>query len=277
LAKLDHLGWVVEQSYSFGGHLVGIRTTSEAFGAWLEETLGEYRVKDEAPVHYSVVVEEGPARKGERRYHIMYSGTVMLARTRDVSMLGRRLLSELELSLLDERDDLIFLEAAPVAANGVNVLVPVILVSYVTSLGRLLQRVGLSLPAHAFVAVDPARGTIVPTPPVLVDVDEAVRGLAAVFPPNGEAESYLVIDRPWPIDVVCSIGQGEPGIVEPVSRATALHRLTNRVVNLKKLQGTALHGLERLVSAARCRQVMTAGPRNVVDAIVAETRALSGA
>ena len=267
----------MEQSYNFGGHLVGIRTTSEAFGAWLAETLGKYRVKDEAPVHYSVVVEEGQARKGERRFHILYGGTVTLVRTRDVSMLGRRLLSELELSLLDGRDDLIFVEAAPVTANGVTVLVPVILVSYVTSLGRLLERVGLSLPAHAFVAIDPERGTIVPTPPVLVNVEEAVRGLATLFPPDDASDSRLVIDRPWPIDVVCSIGQGEPGIVEPVSRATALHRLTKYVVNLKELQGTALHGLERLVSSAQCRQVSTAGPRNVVEAIVAETRALDGA
>ena len=29
--------------------------------------------------------------------------------------------------------------------------------------------------------------------------------------------------------------------------------------------------------SAQCRQVSTAGPRNVVDAIVAETRALDGA
>ena len=35
----------MEQSYSFGGHLVGIRTTSEPFGAWLDETLAEYRAE----------------------------------------------------------------------------------------------------------------------------------------------------------------------------------------------------------------------------------------
>ena len=64
--------------------------------------------------------------------------------------------------------------------------------------------------------------------------------------------------------------------MEPVSRATALHRLANYVVNLKTLQGAALRGLERLVSDAECRQVSTAGAKDIVEAIVSETRALDG-
>jgi len=274
---------VVQQSYSFHGHEVGIRTTSPAFASWLEETLADYRVDTEAPLHYSVVVEEGaPERRGERRLHILYRGTIALARTLDLSMLGRMLLSELELSMLDDRDDFIFVEAVPVQANGVNVLVPAILISYLASLGRRVQRSGLTLPAHAFVAVDPKQGAVVPAPQVLVDVDHALRRLAEIAslniaPLNRERDARLVVDRPWPIHVVCSIGQGDPGTVESVSRATAMHRLTNKVVNLKKLQGVALHGLERLVRGAECRQVSTAGAKDIVDAIVAETRALNGA
>jgi hypothetical protein len=268
---------VAPQSYSFHGHLVGIRTTSPAFAAWLEETLAEYRIETEAPTHYSIVVED-PAteRKGEKRFHILYRGTITLARTLDLATVGRMLLSELELSMLDDRDDLIFVEATPVEANGVSVLVPAILVNYVASLGRRVERAGMALPAHAYVAVDPARGEVVPPPTVLVDVEAAVARLREQLP-TPAATDRLVIDRTWPIDVVCSIGQGDPGTVEPVSRATALHRLANYVVNLKTLQGAALRGLERLVSDAECRQVSTAGARAIVDAIVSETRALEGA
>jgi hypothetical protein len=234
-------------------------------------------VDAEAPTHYSIVVEEeAPERKGEKPFHILYRGTITLVRTLDLTMLGRMLLSELELSMLDDRDDLIFVEAAPVAANGVNVLVPAILVSYVASLGRRVQRAGLSLPAHAYVAVDPVRGEVVPPPRVLVDVEAALGRLAAIAPAGQVRDARLVIDRPWPIEVVCSIGQGDPGTVEPVSRATALHRLANHVVNLKKLQGAALRGLVRLIDEAECRQVSTAGARDIVDAIVAETHALDG-
>ncbi len=268
---------MAQQSYSFHGHLVGIRTTSEAFAAWLDETLAEYRSETEAPTHYSIVVED-PAieRTGEKRFHILYRGTITIARTLDLATVGRMLLSELELSMLDDRNDLIFVEATPVAANGVSVLVPAILVSYVASLGRRVERAGMSLPAHAYVAVDPARGEVVPPPSVLVDVEASVARLREQLVPKASPADRLVIDRPWPIDVVCSIGQGDPGTVEPVSRATALHRLANYVVNLKTLQGAALRGLERLVSDAACRQVSTAGARDIVDAIVSETRALDG-
>ncbi|TMK82099.1 MAG: hypothetical protein E6G47_01460 [Actinobacteria bacterium] len=267
---------MVEQSYSFGGHLVGIRTTSEPFGAWLDETLAEYRAETEAPTHYSIVVED-PAteRRGEKRFHILYRGTITVARTLDLTTVGRLLLSELELSMLDDRDDLIFVEAIPVAANGVSVLVPSILVSYVASLGRRVGRAGLSLPAHAYVAVDPARGAIVPPPPVLVDVEAALGRLAELVP-AGAPDGRLVIDRSWPVDVVCSIGEGEPGRVTPVSRAIALHRLTSRVVNLQTMKGDAIRGLARLVGAAECRQVSTARAEDIVDAVVAETRAVDG-
>lgn len=267
---------MAQQSYSFHGHQVGIRTTSAAFASWLDETLAEYRIEDEAPTHYSIVVEEpGGERKGEKRFHILYRGTITIARTLDLATVGRMLLSELELSMLDDRDDLIFVEATPVEANGVSVLVPAILVNYVASLGRRVERSGMSLPAHAYVAVDPAGGKVVPSPTVLVDVDASLARLRELLPGASGADR-LVIDRPWPIDVVCSIGQGDPGTVEPVSRATALHRLANYVVNLKTLQGTAIRGLERLVSDAQCRQVSTAGARAIVDAIVSEARALDG-
>ncbi len=262
----------MQQSYRFRGHDVGIRTTSKAFAGWLEETLADYRVDVEAPTHYSVVVEDGPERRGEKRFHILYRGTIALARTFDLAMLARMLLSELELSMLDDRDDLIFIEAAPVAANGVNVLVPAILVSYVASLGRQVQRSGLRLPTNAFVAVDPKRGAVVPAPQVLVDVEDALLRLAQIAPANGEPDQRLVVDRPLPIDMVCSIGRGKPGTVEPISRAAALHRLASHVINFQKFKGGALHGLARLVRMAECRQVSTSGPKAVVDALVAETR-----
>jgi hypothetical protein len=267
---------VAPQSYSFHGHLVGIRTTSPVFAAWLDETLAEYRTETDAPTHYSIVVED-PAteRKGEKRFHILYRGTITVARTLDLATVGRLLLSELELSMLDDRDDLIFVEATPVEANGVSVLVPAILVNYIASLGRRVERGGMALPAHAYVAVDAARGEVVPPPSVLVDVEAAVTRLRELVP-TSTGSDRLIIDRTWPIDVVCSIGQGDPGTVEPVSRATALHRLANYVVNLKPLQGAALRGLERLVSGAECRQVSTAGAREVFEAIVSETRALDG-
>ena len=37
----------MQQSYEIGSYVFGIRTTSESFGNWLDETLGAYRSSEE--------------------------------------------------------------------------------------------------------------------------------------------------------------------------------------------------------------------------------------
>src|SRR5881392_4040121 len=82
--KLDRLGWVVHRQYEIGGERIGVRTTSRAFGEWLDDTFDAYRVRSRPKrFHYSIVIDggrgdEGTAASGaegrSKRLHILYLG-----------------------------------------------------------------------------------------------------------------------------------------------------------------------------------------------------------
>src|SRR5947209_15296913 len=95
--ELNHLGWVVYKTYSFSGHLLGIRTNSEATGEWLDETFAAFEVTDEeADPYYSLYMADEEDGIGQR-FHVLYKEAVTLFKTLDASALARRLVAELDL------------------------------------------------------------------------------------------------------------------------------------------------------------------------------------
>ena len=79
--SLDHLGWVVEQSYEIADTQFGVRTNSEACAAWLEEAFGEYRVDDDTSPYYSLRVAEEDENGVGKRFHIVYEESRALIKT----------------------------------------------------------------------------------------------------------------------------------------------------------------------------------------------------
>src|SRR5436305_346103 len=121
--ELNHLGWVVYKSYDIAGHLVGIRTNSEVCAEWLESTFGRYEISDEeADPYFSLWVPEQRS-ESRRPYYVLYRESDDLLRTLDPSKLAQRLVSELELFMLQSRDDALFLKSCVVARDGVRALI----------------------------------------------------------------------------------------------------------------------------------------------------------
>src|ERR1041385_5331993 len=99
MEKLDRLGWVVSQVYRIGDERIEVRSTSEAFGAWVDEVLGAHRVEQdfEDNPYFSIVVEEGGRSiAGGRRMHILYRRTASVVRSLDLATIARAFLTEVE-------------------------------------------------------------------------------------------------------------------------------------------------------------------------------------
>jgi hypothetical protein len=269
MTALDHLVWVVEGSYVFGEAEVGIRTTSREFGRWVDRALDPYRISKEAAPVYSIVIADGAGESGlaKERYHILYRQTVAIARTPDIQALVQTFRADLETFLFPDRDDAIFAEMNVVSLDGVNALIPAVVVPFIGTLGRRrLARTGLTLPADTAVAIEAGSGHVIPVQPQVQLEEGSIDLLAEAVPGNGR-EQRAVVDRPTKIDVVLSVGWGlEPFV--PVSRGIGLHRLGTHVLNIDALGGPAIEGLLPLVEGARCIEMAAAKPPDMLDALL---------
>jgi hypothetical protein len=267
----------VYRTYRLGEARIGVRTTSRVFGAWLDQALSAHRVQEESGTEYSIVVDGGVAdgglgeegrdeQRSLRRYHILYRGTAPLVRTLHLTVLGRALLAELAFPLLAEREDAVFVRAAPVRLNGSAALAPWWVVPYLGELGRRVDRAGLGLPATTWVAVDPGSGRVVPAPPAL----NVSRGSLAQLDRAGptDLEAPLFVDRP--LDVAAVFAHLEQDtVIQPAPRSLALQTLAGAAANLTRMGGDALEGLGRLVAGARCFGLSTAPARQMLEALAA--------
>jgi hypothetical protein len=239
----------VRRSYEVAGIAFGVRTNSEAFAGWLDDALDAYRIDEEMPSYYSVLIAE--TGKPGKRFHLVYAETRVLVRSRSLDTVARALLSQFEFLLLPERDDAIYAEMTVVASNGRRALVPPLLLPLLESFSRRdIERSGLVLPSTTTVAIDPGSGDIVPMPNVLDVPAGALEELGRLQ--TQEAESRVVLDRPFAADAVVTFGDTLE-ILKPVSKAQTLYRAASHSLNLGKIGGeVGLGGLRKTVERAPC-------------------------
>jgi hypothetical protein len=270
---------VVHRTYEIGGQSVGIRTTSRAFGAWLDRTLASYRADVETEWTYSVVVPEeafsGDPADGEgprrRRLSILYWGIRPVVRTLDVRELARMLLLQLERFLLPERDDAIYVSASLIPGEDANVLMPSQVTDYLhRKMRRRAERANVPLPLAPFVAVDPSTGRVLPFQPKLRLPVEALEAL----PGEGDGQYGEPVTETQ-VDVLWTIGSRTEVVLEPMTRGTSLRNLAGILVNLPRVGRSGLEGLGRLVQGANCYGVMPIGRPQIVDTL-AETLRSNG-
>jgi hypothetical protein len=261
---------VVQDSYEIGPWLVGVRTNSEAFGRWLDDTIGAYRTAVETDPYYSVLVAEEDDGRPGKSFHILYRETTALIKSFDLRAVVQMLLAELDSLLAHDREDAIYADAALVASNGVTGLVlPSLTAPYLTALGRHVEK-EIALPLRLQVAIDPDTGLAVPIEPKLAVDERALDALGAIVQLNGRHER-LVVERPAEVDVVCAVGLAEEALT-PLSEAQTVFRLAQQAVNLGKLGERGLVGLARLAERARCYEVRTANVRDTLASLLLALR-----
>lgn len=266
--KLDLLGWEADTTLKLGDQALRIRSTSKAFNAWLGRTLKPYKSRKSAHNFYSVVIAGGDPDedpKSSKRFHILYRGSSQVVRTLDLPTLGRALFADLESVMFPERDDAIYVEAAPLALDGRIALIPGNYLPTLWKLSRRLHQAGIRLPLSRTVAVDRESGQVIPTTPRVEVPDDALDRLeeevgaeaAAVLrvagtrgAGNGHLERWILKDPSIPIAVLTSGGDDEPR--QPMSRGQAVYRLAALTMNLPKIGVSALEGLSLLTTQAQC-------------------------
>ncbi len=260
---------MVRRTYEIEEIPVGIRTTSHAFGEWLDYALAEYRSDQDAAPIYSVVVPEGNGRKDGTKadFHILYQWSSQIVRTRYLPTLAGALLTELSSFGFADRTDAIYLKAGLVAGDSGIALIPAGLVPYIGGLGGRVRKVGLRLGTALWTAVDAKTGQILPiriTAPIPKD---ALDRLGEMMSGEGEETDRLTVDAPLSVDVICTTGASRPEGPEAEhrpSRAQALQQLAASVVNLSTLGGSCLHDLAGLVREARRHHLLMTPPRQML-------------
>jgi hypothetical protein len=273
MRKLDRLDWAMEGTYRLGDVTVGIRTTSERFGRWADDVLREHRRTRWRDAFYSVVVAE-EERPGRRGFHVLYKGTVAVARTADLGTLARAFLEEIESNAFRGRADAIYLDASLVRGPEGIALVPSAFAPALSRQSRRAERLGLTLPATTWVAIDPETAEAVPIRSALGIAPDAAERL--VGPRGVEPPDRLFVDRPTRVDAACLVHDDPSGDMVPVSRSTVLYRFAAMSENLPRIGGgRTLEALGRLLSSATCFAITPSTAPRVLEAVAEMTRGAS--
>jgi hypothetical protein len=257
---------VVDGSYQVGPNLVGIRCTSKKFGDALDRALSAHWATETAHAIFSVVVSGGREDGGRpgKQFHVLYKYASPLLKTLHLPTLVRGLFAELESLTFGQRDDAMFLHAGLVASNGALAIGPGSMASYLTRVGRRVERAGLSLAPSRFTAIDLASGQVIPVPTQLEVPRNALSRLEAVIPADRPDNRHgLILDGPRRLDAVFDFYGDQP--LMPMSKALAVSRLARGVVNFPKLGVRALEGLIRLVQGTPCLGLGRPQPREMLD------------
>jgi coenzyme PQQ synthesis protein D (PqqD) len=268
--KVDKLAWPVEQSYELGPYELGVRTNSERFGAWLEDTLSEYRSSERIGALYSVLIPEAGSRQRE---NVLYRESLVLAKTLDLAELVQTLRFELESFLFAQWDQAILLETAIVSTDDNCALVPSLTASELSRDRRRSERAGMSAPPGGRMAIDPNLGRLVAVPSQLRVLDDALGGLVGVERAR-QVRSSSAADGLPAFDVVCLPSPLTETQFESISRAVAVLTLADLVPNLPRLGARALEGLALFIERVPCYR-LTSRPESTLDALAAAMRSHS--
>jgi hypothetical protein len=247
-----------------GETTIGVRTTSSAFGAWLDRSLGAHRTEERVDPEYSVVVDEDRNGHG-RRFHVLYQGVGVIARALDVGVVARSLLSELAARELHGREDGVFVHYGLARSGGVTALIPAWLVSYLSGTGRRLSKAGITLPIQRWVRIDPGSGLATPTPRVLDLPTDAFEDMPS-FGRSTAGDAYDDASEPVPIGAVVTYVD-DMDTIAGGGRARALYHLAEGTANLRTIGAAGVEVLGRVVERAHCFETGLGRPHQMLAAL----------
>lgn len=242
-------GW-----YEIEGFRFGVRSTSHAFGEWLDHVLAAYRSPrrsddDDREATYSAVVAEDGPDATRRRFNLLYLGGWEVVRTLDVGFMAERVLLDLESILYPIRRDAVFLEVGVVDAAGALGLVPAYLVPALNRSKRRGLRYGVRTGGGVYATLELGSGLVVPPAPALEVPSDALSSLEGFMdvPARTEREPFA---HAHPVDVIFERRYLEGERLWRTSRAEIAQALITRVRNARVLGGAALETVAEAVRGA---------------------------
>jgi len=164
LRKLDRLPWTAALTGIAHGVRLGIRATTPAVLDDIERRLPPGwvpRASSRVDCLYSIVVGDDVARRGVRRFHLLYADAARLARTNEMGEILESFEADVEWSVAAQAPKLIFVHAGVVGWQGRAILLPGRSGSGKTRLVEALVRAGATYYSDEYAILD-ARGRVHP-------------------------------------------------------------------------------------------------------------------
>src|SRR5438105_4028110 len=166
MAKLDRLGWADGLGVVAYGLRVGVRTNAAEVLPMLAALIpSSWKPTTEREVNllYSVLLGGDGPRPGIRRYHLLYRGSLRLARTMDREELLRVFESDLRLTVAEFARRRVFVHAGVVGWRGQAIVLPGRTHTGKSTLVAELLRAGATFYSDEYAVLD-ARGRVHPYP-----------------------------------------------------------------------------------------------------------------
>jgi hypothetical protein len=166
MRKLDRLGWTAGLTFRSFGVRFGVRSDDQRALERIEQYLPPgTRAAPQGVVErlYSLKLGggDGGARRGLRRFKLLYANHVLLARTDDAGELFERFESDLQLAVAEGARRRVFVHAGVVGWRGRAILVPGRSFTGKTTLTAELVRAGATYYSDEFAVLD-AEGRVHP-------------------------------------------------------------------------------------------------------------------
>lgn len=159
MLKLDRLGWTAGLTYRSFGVRFGVRSgDTRALELLVRHLPPGTRAAAAGAVErlYSIRLggDAGRARRGMRRFHLLYANHTLLARTEDADELFERFESDLRLAVAEGARRRVFVHAGVVGWKGRAILVPGRSFTGKTTLTAELVRAGATYYSDEFAVLD---------------------------------------------------------------------------------------------------------------------------
>jgi hypothetical protein len=164
LQKLDRLPWTAALTGIAHGVRLGIRANRPAVLDEIEARLPPGwapRASARVDCLYSIIVGDDVARRGLRRFHLLYADAARLARTNEMDVILESFEADAEWSVAAQAPRLIFVHAGVVGWRGRAILLPGWSGSGKTRLVEALVRAGATYYSDEYAILD-ARGRVHP-------------------------------------------------------------------------------------------------------------------
>jgi hypothetical protein len=164
MRELDRLGWTAGLTFRSFGVRFGVRSDDRRALERIEQYLPPgTRAAPRGVVErlYSLKLGEGAARRGLRRFKLLYANHSLLARTDDAEELFERFESDLQLAVAEGARARVFVHAGVVGWRGRAILVPGRSFTGKTTLTAELVRAGATYYSDEFAVLD-AEGRVHP-------------------------------------------------------------------------------------------------------------------
>ena len=278
MKKIDRLGWAAGISFSVYGVRIGIRaSTPEVLEQAVAHLPAEWRPASSPVVDclYSVIAGGSGGRPRVRRYHLLYTGPFILARTMDPDKLFEIFENDLQVSIAEKARSRLFVHAGVVGWQGRAIVIPGESLSGKTTLVTALMQAGAAYYSDEYAVFD-RRGRVHPY----------LRPLSIRRGNNGKSKRYPVEafggipgEKPLPVGLIVftEYQEGRKWRPRVLSPGKAALELLTHTVPARTRPKSALATIRQVVSEATAVKGVRGATEGMADSLLEKVHRISSA